>query len=92
MKKLNKLQLATLRLAQACDGNPVSSTFVVMLFFIMFNFVEAGVEIAIFGKRFEHALDAVFALVFMAYSAYAVYWCAIFNSTSDIIRKVTEAT
>lgn len=46
----------------------------------MFNFVEAGIEIAIFGKRFEHALDAVFALAFMAYSAYAVYWCAIFNS------------
>ena len=80
---MNKIQTATYRLAQACDGNPVSSTVVVMLFFVMFNFVEAGVEIALFGKRFEHALDAVFALAFMAYSAYAVYWCAVFNSTKN---------
>lgn len=78
---MNKIQQATYRLAQACDGSPVSSTIVVMLFFVMFNFVEAGVEIALFGNRFEHALDAVFALAFMAYSAYAVYWCAVFNST-----------
>lgn len=80
---MNKIQHATYRLAQACDGSPVSSTIVVMLFFVMFNFVEAGVEIALFGKRFEHALDAVFALVFMAYSAYAVYWCAIFNGAKS---------
>lgn len=78
---MNQIQQSTYRLAQACDGNPVSSTIVVMLFFVMFNFVEAGVEIALFGKRFEHAIDAVFALMFMAYSAYAVYWCAVFNST-----------
>lgn len=81
MTQMNKIQLATYRLAQACDGNPISSTIVVMLFFVMFNFFEAGVEIALYGKRFEHALDAVFALAFMAYSAYAVYWCAVFNST-----------
>lgn len=80
---MNKIQHATFRLAQACDGSPVSSTLVVMLFFVMFNFVEAGVEIALFGNRFEHALDAVFALAFMAYSAYAVYWCAVFNSTKN---------
>lgn len=56
-EEMNKIQHATYRLAQACDGSPVSSTVVVMLFFVMFNFVEAGVEIALFGKRFEHALD-----------------------------------
>lgn len=82
-KEMNKIQHATFRLAQACDGSPVPSTLVVMLFFVMFSFVEAGVEIALFGKRFEHALDAVFALAFMAYSAYAVYWCAVFNSTKN---------
>lgn len=80
---MNKIQLATYRFAQACDGSPVTSTVVVMLFFIMFNFFEAGVEVALFGKRFEHALDAVFALAFIAYAAYAVYWCAVFNSTKN---------
>jgi hypothetical protein len=80
---MNKIQQATYRLAQACDGSPVAATVVVMLFFVMFNFVEAGVEIALFGKRFEHALDGAFALVFMAYAAYAVYWCAVFNGEKD---------
>ena len=78
---MNKFQAATFRLAQACDGSPVSSTVVVMLFFVMFNLVEANVEKLIFGERFEHLLDPVFALVFMGYAAYSVYYCAIFNST-----------
>ena len=56
------------------------STVVVILFFLMFNFVEAGVEIAAFGCSFRHSLDAVFAAAFMAYAAYAVHWCALFNS------------
>lgn len=80
---MNRLQSMTLALARASDGNPVLSTATVMLFFVMFNFVEAGIEAAIFGKRFEHFLDPVFALVFMAYAAYAVYWCAVFNSAKN---------
>lgn len=77
---MNKIQAATFRLAQACDGSPVSSTIVVMLFFIGFNMVEASIEKLIFGERFEHLLDPIFALAFMGYAAYAVYYCAIFNS------------
>ena len=78
---MNKIQQATLKLAQACEGSPVSTTVVVMLFFIGFNTVEASIERLIFGERFEHFLDPVFALVFIGYAAYAVYWCAVFNST-----------
>ena len=79
-EEMSKIQLVTLRLAQACDGNPVSSTLVVMLFYVMFNFVEAGVETALFGNGFKRALDIVFSLALMFYAAYAVYWCAVFNS------------
>ena len=78
---MNKFQAATFRLAQACDGSPVSSTIVVMLFFIGFNRFEMSIETMIAGKPFHHFLDPVFALAFMAYAAYAVYYCAIFNST-----------
>lgn len=77
---MNKIQQATFRLAQACDGSPISTTIVVMLFYVMFNIFEATVETAIFGKRFEHLLDPFFQLAFIGYSAYAVYWCAVFNS------------
>ena len=78
---MNKIQQATLRLAQSCDGNPVSTTIVVMLFFIMFSVFEATIETVFFGHRFEHLLDPFFQLAFIGYSAYAVYWCAVFNST-----------
>lgn len=80
---MNKIQQATYRLAQACEGSPISSTVVVMLFFLMFNMVEANIEKLIFGERFEHFLDPIFALAFIGYSAYAVYWCAVFNSTKN---------
>jgi len=80
---VNKIQQATYRLAQACEGSPISSTVVVMLFFLMFNMVEANIEKLIFGERFEHFLDPIFALAFIGYSAYAVYWCAVFNSTKN---------
>ena len=80
---MNKIQQATYRLAQACEGSPISSTVVVMLFFVMFNVMEATVEKLIFGERFEHFLDPLFSLAFIGYSAYAVYWCAVFNSEKN---------
>ena len=86
---MNKIQQATFKLAQACEGSPVSTTVVVMLFFIGFNTVEASIERLIFGERFEHFLDPVFALVFIGYAAYAVYWCAVFNSTKASNAKIT---
>lgn len=77
---MNKLQIATMALAKASGGNPVISTVTVMLFFVMFNLVLASIEKLIFGERFEHWLDPIFGTAFIAYSAYAVYYCAIFNS------------
>lgn len=80
---MNKLQLATYRLAQASDGNPATTTVVVMLFFVMFNIFESSLEVAIFGNRFEHLFDPFFQLAFICYSAYAVYWCAVFNKSKS---------
>ena len=73
----------TLALAKASNGNPVISTATVMLFFVMFNMLEAGIEKLIFGERFEHWLDPFFMLAFIAYSAYAVWWCAVFNGSKE---------
>jgi len=80
---MTKLQKMTLALAKASNGNPVISTATVMLFFVMFNMLEAGIEKLIFGERFEHWLDPFFMLAFIAYSAYAVWWCAVFNGSKE---------
>lgn len=80
---MNRLQTATMALAKASSGNPVMSTATVMLFYVMFNLVLASIEKLIFGERFEHWLDPVFASAFIAYSAYSVYYCALFNSRKE---------
>jgi hypothetical protein len=73
---------SAMALARASKGNPVISTATVMLFYVMFNILEAGIEKLIFGERFEHWLDPAFQLAFMAYAAFSVYACAIHNSES----------
>jgi hypothetical protein len=78
---MNIAQRSAYRLAESCDGSPVATTVVVMLFFVMAQVVEASCEMVFFGERFAHILDPLMALAFMAYAAYAVYWCAIFNAT-----------
>ena len=87
---MNRLQRITYKLAQACDGNPVGTTVIVMLFFVMFSVLEATVEKLIFGERFEHLLDPLFQLAFIAYSAYAVCWCAVFNGLKQ--RQESDST
>ena len=80
---MNKLQKATFALAKASKGNPVISTATILLFFLMFNLLEAGIESLIFGERFEHWIDPFFIMAFISYSAYAVWWCAIFNGSEE---------
>lgn len=78
---MNKLETITLTLARASNGNPVISTATILLFFVMFNLLEAAIETMVFGSRFEHWLDPIFIMAFIAYSAYAVWWCAIYNES-----------
>jgi threonine/homoserine/homoserine lactone efflux protein len=79
---MEQLQNSVMTLAASCKGNPVTSTLVVILFFVFFNIIEASVEKLIFGERFEHWLDPIFGILFIAYGAYAVWACAVFNSTA----------
>lgn len=84
---MNTLQAATFRFAQACDGDPVKSTFTVILFWICFNVLERSIEELIWGKGFLHILDPFFASVIIGYAAYAVYYCAIFNYHKEMDRR-----
>lgn len=69
-------------LAKACSGNPVLSTVVIMLFYVMLNLCMASIETLLFGNRFPHWGDVVFQAAAIAYAAYCVYACAAFNSES----------
>ena len=76
---MNKLKQAMWVLVEASNGNPLLSVGTVMLFYVMFNTLLAVVEKLIFGDRFEHLLDPIISLLFMAIAGYSVWWCAIFN-------------
>jgi hypothetical protein len=80
---MNKIQTATLRLAQASDGNPVTTTLTVILFYVLINMLFYVIEKLFFGGQFVHVFDVFLAMAAIAYSTYAVYWCAIYNSTKE---------
>ena len=80
---VDKIRHYTLSLAQASKGNPVICTLTVMLFYIMFNLLEASIERLIFGERFEHWLDPLFQCGFIGYAGYAVYMCAAWQLAQD---------
>lgn len=80
---MNQLQKATTALAASCEGSPIVTTIVVCLFYIMFSILEATVEMVIWGGRFTHWLDIPFQLIAICYAAYAVYYCAIYNSQRE---------
>ncbi len=68
-------------LAAAANGSPLITTCTVMLYWVFFTILEASVEAMIFGERFEHWLDPIFVCCFIAYSAYSVWGCAVYNSS-----------
>ena len=78
------LESLGMTLAKSCEGDPVKAVFVVIVFYFMFSILEAGIEKLIWGERFEHWLDPAFISVFIGFSAYSVYCCAVFNT----IKKV----
>jgi hypothetical protein len=71
----------TFRLVAASDADPVRTSITIMIFYIMFNMALATLEALIWGERFEHWLDPVFVIMFMAYMAHAVFWCAAVQVT-----------
>lgn len=77
---MNSIEKSARVLATACNGNPIGTTVVLMLFFVMFNVIEANIETLIFGHRFEHWLDVVFQATLFCYAAYLVWVCAVINT------------
>lgn len=77
---LAMIEQSSMTLAAATKGNPVLTTITIMLFYVLFTILESGVEKLIFGERFEHWLDPFFIVCFIAYAAYSVWACAVFNS------------
>lgn len=78
----NFIEKSAAALAESANGSPITTTLVIMLFYIMFNMLEASIEKVFFGERFEHFLDPIFGAIFIAYAGYAVMACAFFNSTN----------
>lgn len=76
----NFIEKSAMLLAESSNGNPITTILVIMLFYIMFNVLEASIEKVIFGERFEHFMDPVFGAMFIAYAGFAVMHCAFFNS------------
>lgn len=90
---MNKLQKATLRLVQATNGNPVTTTVVVMLFMVLVNILFFVVEKLFFGGPFVHFGDLIATLAGIAYSGYAVFWCAMYNiAKNELAHEIKENT
>ena len=77
---IQKIENSALILAQAAKGNPVVTTITVILYMFVFNLFEASIEAMVFGDRFSHWLDPMFTAAFIAYGAYSVWACAVYNT------------
>lgn len=82
-KIISKVKRSGYVLAAASLGNPVISTLAVMIFYLAFSVLEGVIEELLFGQPFKHWLDPLFILLFMAYSAMCVYYCAVFNAQRE---------
>lgn len=80
---MNYLAGSGIILAASVEGSAIKAVLLVILYWAMFNVVESSIEKLIFGERFIHFLDPVFACMFIAYSGYAVWHCALYNNGSN---------
>ena len=77
---MNILNTAAMWIAKAAEGNPIVAIFVTMLFYLMFDCVEASVEMILYGERFPHWGDVLLIGCFMFLSARTVVACAELNA------------
>jgi hypothetical protein len=89
---MNPITRSATILAVASEGNPIISTVVVVFFTLGINALFGTIETLMTGNRFDHVGDIVLLVSAIAYAAYAVYQCAIYNSGLSGIeaKKVTE--
>ena len=81
------MERATMKLATACDGSPLLTTVIVMLFYVLVNATEALLETLIFGAPFEHWFDVAISCAAIGYAGYAIHCCAIYN-TEKLLREL----
>lgn len=80
---MNMIHQSAMTIAAASKGNPVTATFVVILFVLGLQAISMTVERLVWGERFERWLDVVMLVASIAYAAYTVYACAIYNSLNN---------
>lgn len=74
MKFLNKLAHSIVYLAK---NSILITCIIIFIIYTLFNYVEAQVEILIYGERFEHSLDTVFLSGFILFTVYCIIGCLI---------------
>lgn len=79
---MNLIHQSAMTIAAASKGNPVTATLTVILFVLGLQFISMTLEKLVWGGPFEHWLDVVMLAASVAYAAYVVYACAIYNSVS----------
>ena len=77
---MNIIHESAMTIARSAGGNPITATVVVILFVLGIQMLEITIERLIWGERFEHWVDVVILVASIAYAAYVVYACALFNS------------
>lgn len=66
--------------AAASNGNPVTSTVLIILFVFGIDFLFGVVETLIWGETFKHWLDAVLLAVSIVFAGMTTYECALHNA------------
>lgn len=77
---MNYIKESGMVLASSCDGSPVLTTITTFLFYLAINALMAMLETLINGAPFLHWADPIIASLFIFYSAYGVWCCAIYNT------------
>lgn len=65
------------------NGNYMLCFAHVWAYYFIFNLLEAGIEFIIFGERFEHALDYVFAIAFGILLFMCLWACSIYKQLME---------
>ncbi len=86
-----KIKESAMELAVASEGNPVSTTIVVMLFYLFSYIAYCNIKTLIWGDSATHWIDPFFTFAFIAYAAYCVYACACVNTVKKQSQNLSHS-
>lgn len=75
----SKVATSAGHLAAASKGEPMTTTAVIMMFYILVTIFTTNIERVFWGESFPHLFDPFVSGAFIAYAAYAVRACAVYN-------------